>query len=316
MTTIASRNIEILGTSLKGITDIDEALKIAHLDWNVNLVPANALTVLTEDGVIDTKIPGANLVMRDDTHLTLGVVKGRYRAVSNRDVFSMGTEIMRLGGQAELGGELDYGRRAFMRFALPEAEVAVGGHDLVRFGFDITTAHDGSGHVAARLWALRQICTNGMTAYIPHTNYTVAIRHTGDAIHRIATAGQIIREASAYAKSFAAVAEELISTKFTRSEFIAYIDALYPMPTEDGRGLSIWQNRREDLIGLFEKAPTNEEGRGTAWAAYNAVTEYLDWAAPIRNHGNESADFVRALRQFDGSSQDVKDRAFAALISA
>ncbi|WP_036323494.1 hypothetical protein, partial [Microbacterium gubbeenense] len=75
--------------------------------------------------------------------------------------------------------------------------------------------------------------------------------------------------------------------------------------------------RHDALLSLFRLAPTNELGRGTAWSAYNALTEYLDWMAPVRGAGagddDEADALLRARRQFDGTTQKVKDRGFALL---
>lgn len=313
-TRIATRSLKLLGQDLSGITSVTDALHAAGLDWGVNAIPATNLAVLTDDGVISTQIPGQYLVMRDDTHVTLGVVGGRYRTVDNADAFALGDEVIRLGGQLTCGGPLDGGRRAFLRFELPEAQVAVGGKDLVSFGFDLTTSHDGNGNVAATIWATRLVCTNGMTATIKDTPNSVAIRHTGDPVYRISQAGAIVRQAAAYAKSFAATAEEMISTRFTPAQFTQYIDTLYPRPVEPaGRRVTVWENRRHELMSLYRLAGTNEEGRNTAWSAYNALTEYLDWTAPVRSHTGTTEQTTRARRQFDGATQPVKDRAFQLL---
>jgi len=308
MNTIARTNIS-LGTDLAGVTTVDEALTTAGLDWGLQVQPANDIVLMNEDGIVTTSIPGMNLVMRDDTHLTLGVVGGRYQAVANRDAFILGDEIINLGGSLTRGGELDHGRKTFLSFELPEANVQVGGKDLVTFGFDVTATHDGTENIVAKIWARRLICTNGMTASIKGIPHMVKIRHAGDPLRRIVEAGTVVRQAAAYAKSFAATAELMISTRFTLREFTAYIDRLYPAPDADEkRAQTIWHNRRNELISLFQIAGTNEEGRGTAWAAYNAVTEYLDWTAPVRNPNN--VPNIRAVRQFEGANQEVKDRAF------
>ena len=72
-------------------------------------------------------------------------------------------------------------------------------------------------------------------------------------------------------------------------------------------------NRSDALTRLFVDADTNANIRGTRWAGYQAVTEYLDHAAPV--HGKSTADKAvnRALRSIDGAVVETKEKAFALL---
>ncbi|MGP5048094.1 DUF932 domain-containing protein [Glutamicibacter ardleyensis] len=302
-----------LGINLEGITSIEEATRVAGLDWNVNIVPAEGLMMMSPDGITNTSIPGMRMVMRSDNHITLGVVGGRYQPVDNHEVFSLGEHILNQGGKLIAGGSLNYGRRTFMRFDLPEAQISVGGADLVNFGVVLRANHDGSGTVSAGVEGLRLVCTNGMTVRmnVPHA---FSIRHTANARQRLATAEHVLRGAITYAKEFSAIAEDMLSRPFTHSEFMAYIDNLYPQPEDkEKRATALWANRRNELSSLFRFAETNDFGRFTQWSAFNAVTEYLDWAAPVRTSGDQTIAETRAIRQFDNATQVVKDRAFSLL---
>lgn len=304
-----------MGHDLSGITNIDDALTAAGLDWGLIMVDGNQpITILTPDGVINTTIPGQRFVMRDDNYVTMGMVKSKYEIVANRPVFSLGQHLLDQGAKLRDGGELDHGRRTFMRFDLPEATVNVGGVDLVTFGVSLIANHDGSGNVSARITAVRQVCTNGMTSTIQGIPDTFRIRHTASAQERLEEAGNILRGVSQYANGFAAAADLMFDVRFTRTEYAAYIDTLYPRPAEtEKKAHTIWENRRAALLSLFSYAETNNIGRGSKWAAYNAVTEFNDWAAAVRvtaASGVKTVTEARTLRQFDDSNRAVKDRAF------
>ncbi len=79
------------------------------------------------------------------------------------------------------------------------------------------------------------------------------------------------------------------------------------------RSKTMAANRTGALNQLFTEADTNASIRGTRWAGYQAVTEYLDHAAPV--HGKTAGDKVvnRALRSIDGSVVETKEKAFALL---
>lgn len=312
MSTIAIRPNVQMGTTVTRASNIDEALQMADLDWGLNVLPADNLTVMTDEGMTETSIPGMRLVTRDDTHLTLGVVGNRYAPLSNSDVFGVGEHLIAQGAQILNAGEVDGGRRVFMNFSIPDSRATIGQNDLVDFSISIRANHDGRGDVTASLVGKRLICSNGMTAKIPSLPHTFSVRHTRNAAARMGEARAIFQGAVRYAKEFAAIAQELLDTPFTRREFSDYIAAIYPEPGKgEGRTRTIWENRRAALMQLFSAAPTNEAGRGTAWNAYNAVTEYVDWVTPVRGGGDETD--IRTRRQFDGAGQSIKDRGFALL---
>lgn len=311
------RKTKVLGVDLEGITSIEQALDVAGLNWGIQIEDADNLAITTEEGVLNTSIPGMRLVMRDDTNLTLGVVGGRYHPVDNKSVFAMGEHILNQGGVLAEGGTLDRGRKAFMRFDLPGTSVEVGGKDLIKFGVVIRANHDGSGTVTAGIEGHRLVCTNGMTVKMKGLAHQFTIRHTASAHDRLGEAQRVLRGTMQYAKSFAAVAEEMLSRKFTETDFKRYIEALYPRPSEDEkRATTLWENRRSELMALYRFADTNDLGRGTQWGAFNSVVEYLDWGAPVRVSNRTTTDEVRARRQFEGSNQAMKDQAFDLLIPA
>lgn len=138
-----------LGHDLTGITNVEEAIDKAGLDWGLKIVPGEALTVLTDDGLISTSIPGQRLVMRDDNYVTMGVVGARYHGVDNRSVFSLTQHFLDQGATFREGGERDHGRQVFMRMDLPGCNVPlIDGKDLIKGGVVVKASHDGS----ARSW--------------------------------------------------------------------------------------------------------------------------------------------------------------------
>lgn len=303
-----------IGHDLTGATDIDSAVTRADLDWGLKVVPADNLSVTTEDGVFSTAIPGMRMVMRDDTYTTMGVVGGRYTEVDNRSVMSIGKTIMDQGGVPTSGGPLDHGRKVFMKFDLPDAQVKVGGVDLVDFGVVLRASHDGSGNVMGQVVGTRLWCINGCTTKIKGVPNEFKIRHTASAEQRIAEAHKIMEGAALYANSFVAATDAMLDTKFTLAQYKRFIDNLFPRPEEDeGRAVTLWENRRNELITLFKFADTNDMGRNTVWGGFNAVTEYLDWNAPVRATGGQTQPEARARRQFENTTQATKDQAFAML---
>lgn len=312
----ALRTTRRLGVDLSDVTDVETAMVRADLNWGLDIMPADNLDVGGPDGEkFATSIPGMRLVMRDDTHTVLGVVGNRYEPVDNKSVFSLSQYFLAQGATFKEGGSLDHGRRCFMRFDLPDTSVSLlNGKDLVTFGVVIKASHDGTGNVSAALEGTRLICANGMTAKMQGLPHIFTVRHTANAQTRMAEAEAILSGAALYARGFAAAAQHMLDTPMSKEEFTVFADELFPQPdAESKRATTIWENRRANLLNLFRFAATNEAGRGTAWAGYNALTEFLDWESPIRSTDGSPLDVVRARRHFDATNQDAKDLGFALL---
>jgi Domain of unknown function (DUF932) len=71
--------------------------------------------------------------------------------------------------------------------------------------------------------------------------------------------------------------------------------------------------RAGSIVKLWTSSPTVAPIGGTRWAAYNAVTEYVDHYAKVRTSGDQAA--ARALRAvtIGSAAQTLKARAFRLL---
>lgn len=299
----------VLGTNISAAPSLDGALATAGMDWTILDHPAENLTLLTDDGVTSTSIPGHRMLLRSDNHTTLGVVGNRYTPVDNASAFALADSAKMLGARFAYAGELDHGRRAFLTMDIPEATVHVGGHDAISFHIRLMTSHDGSSGITGDVQGTRLVCTNGMRSKLGST-HRWNIRHTASADHRMDQARDALRHAFAYAKTFAAYAEDMITTPLSVREFDDLISTLLVKPDEDAstRSHNTWNRRRDELMDLFRNAETQEEGRHTRWSAYNAFAEWQDWYRPA-NNGPRG----RAQRNFTPESAGLTERAFELL---
>lgn len=302
-------NAAVLGTDITSATDASDALRIAGLDWDLIDTPADDLTILSEDGVTLGRMPGRRLISRSDSDVILAAVGSRYATISNYEAFSLSDDAKALGAQFAHAGEIDHGRTTFMTMSIPEASVQIAGVDPIDFGFYLRTSH-GAGAATWSVSARRLVCTNGMEVGLPGSSRTFSIRHSASAQHQLTLASKAVQDAMVYAKTFAAHAEKLVDDRMSTREFTNFIDTLCPKPEEGRKAATTrWENRRASLQELFTAADTQEEIRGTRWAAFNAVSEYHEWLAPTRG----DSDRARALRQFSGTSDDFRQRAYSLL---
>ncbi|PZT95415.1 MAG: hypothetical protein DI630_24320 [Gordonia sp. (in: high G+C Gram-positive bacteria)] len=296
-----------IGTDISKATDVSDALRIAGLDWGLIDMPSPTLAVFGEDGITNVTMPDRRLIVRDDTNVVLSAVGSRYVPLSNSEVYAVADHARALGAQFNSAGEINHGRSTFLTMNIPEATVNVAGHDPVSFKLVARTSNDG-GIAFLSVSALRQVCSNGMTIGVG-VPQTIEIRHSASATQRLQEAEQAMTAAMRYAKEFAARAEQLAATPMRTNEFDRFLAELHPRPAQERKAAHTrWETRRDVLMNLWAHSETNEEGRGTAWGALNALVEWADWFKPTR--GGEEA---RALRQLDDTNAAIRQRAYRLL---
>lgn len=303
----------ILGTDVHGATDMNDALDIAGLNWGLTVTDASELTIMGADGVTMTGMPGRRFISRDDTGEILAAVGNRYTPITNREAFALADHAKNLGAQFAAAGSIDHGRTVFMSMEIPEATGHIAGVDPVDFGFYLRSGHDGESATYS-VSARRRWCTNGSeVGSLAATPRSWSIRHTSSAQENLILARQAVAGAIAYAKAFVAHAEAMATTPMTTAEFMQVLDIMAPKPDEERKAaVTRWEKRRDMLLDLWANADTQEEIRGTRWAAFNSITEYLDWYAPTKG---EDPTRARALRQFNDAGAATRRRAFDLLVA-
>ncbi|GAB36269.1 DUF932 domain-containing protein [Gordonia otitidis] len=296
----------VLGTDISHATNIDDALKIAGLDWGITTVDGDTgISVIGDDGEYSAFAPNRKLLLRDDKPIVLGMVGATsYTVVENRTAFALADNARSMGAVFTAAGELDFGRKTFVTMNLPEAGIVIGGKDAISFDLRFRADHAGTGAVTMELEGTRLWCLNGCTTRLSLPIRWV-IRHCSSAEERIAAVSTAMRGAFRYAKEFAALGERLISSPMRLDDYLVYIDQLYPRP-DDARKAAVtrWEKRRSDLIGLYRTSQLQQDAPGTAWSAVAAATEYDQW---FRNARSPES---RARRQFTAGEDSFTTRAF------
>ncbi len=116
----------------------------------------------------------------------------------------------------------------------------------------------------------------------------------------------------AYVDEWSIGAQQLIETQMTNDAFDAIVRNLYA-PKDDAAKMAVtmFEQRRERLLGLYTSAGTQENIRGTAWAGYNALVEDLDWFLGVRNAEDKTdVDAYRFERSITEGATDEKTKAW------
>ena len=303
-----------LGTVFEDEVNTDEMLKLAHLDnWNVRLED-----VAIPEGFSSDKnysfVSRTNPFDKTQTDV-LGVVGERYVPLQNEDLFSFGDNLLDGGGRWETAGSIKNGRVVFGSIALADSITLDpnGVADKIDNYLLINTSHDGSIAIQASITPVRVVCANTLNLALSSfkgkkdVKQTFKIRHTQTAEGKIAVAREALGLAHRYIDEFSQIANEMIQTEITKAQFDKIVELAYPAPKgEDKKGSHKKYNGKIDLLQSIYVGDFNNTISGTAWGAFNALTERLDWYRSSRGKNNES--ILASASGFDPMINAEKNR--------
>jgi phage/plasmid-like protein (TIGR03299 family) len=243
----------------------------------------------------------------------LGVVSDRFVPVQNRQAFGFLDAVVAEGSlRYHTAGAQGQGERIWLLAKLSDQIRVRGGDDLVDQFLLLSNAHDGSAALRVFFTPVRVVCANTLSlAHRQSAGEGISIMHKGDLQAKIRQAQEVLGLARRFFDDAAAVIDRLAGFSPTSAQLAAYFRELYPDPLE-GKDNARAVKTRSELQRLFEEGFGHDQPgvRGTAWAAYNAVTEYVDHHRPGRGHG----DRERASRRLDsiwfGTGARLKERAW------
>ncbi len=301
----------------------EEALRLAHLSgWNVRKVPAFA-KIGEGKAALHVPIPGSYATIRDNPWTpgqvdVLGAVGNQWTAFQNEDLAGfLNALVHESQGNIETAGSLREGREVFVTTKLPEG-MTVGGTDKLDLYIAALTAHDGTKATRFIATEVRVVCKNTQRAAEAGAVSSASIRHTSGATKYVEVAREKLGLAVVGFADLEAEFERMIQTQQTEAEFAKMVDAVFypkgdvPDPKEKSRALTIKTHRDETLLSLWADAETQANIRGTRYAGYQSVIEYLDHFAPVQ--GSDGDAVLAAARRAERAltnPQPERERAFA-----
>lgn len=284
-----------LGTEVPDALTSADAITAAHLDWSVSTE-----AIITESGLAIPDGRRCRAIIRDDTRTVLGVTGRRYKPIQNQTAFDF---LDTLAGQRTLryhtAGVLGRGECVWILGQLA-GTIRVGKTDDTILKFLLfSNRHDGTATATARMTPIRVVCENTLSqAMRGGKDGVVSIRHTGVLENKVAEAQRILGLAVVAYDDLGAMINAAAGRQLNKTQLKAYFNTLYgpgrKRTDEDGDdsgdsgdGSKVHgktQKVLDRLEELFTSSPGNDMPgiKGTAWAAYNAVTYYVDYERPSR----------------------------------
>ena len=306
-----------LGTKLDNAATAVEAIQAAHLDWTVQAQPIWLHDVIYNYSG-QTKVEGYNAIQRVDTGKVFGIMSDRYEIVQNVDAWSFMDGVLGTGGaHYHTAGALRDGSVVFILAQLDGTQEIVKGDPVEKYLL-LTTSHDGSLALQIHTTPIRVVCGNTHTAALAHGRQYVSIKHTSAVHLRIEQAQKALARGETYFDDYVKEARQLSRQYMGEQSMGLFTKKLLSI---DGNSATKVNSQTEaaerEINELFITGRGQDlpHVRGTAWAAYNAVTEYVDYRSRVQKIGDVTqgsllAQDRRLHRSWFGRGQEIRNHAW------
>lgn len=265
-----------LGTVIKSATDSASAIKLAGLDWTVEQWPIRAFN--PDKPEIEAGCPDRVANVRTDTKRVLAVVSKGYEVFQNVKAFDfMDAIVGEKLAMYETAGSLQDGKRVWMLARVPK-EYRAGKEDVIRPYVLLTNGHDGKHGLRMIATTIRVVCQNTLNLAMRNSfgSDGLSIGHWGNLEKRVEEARLKLGLISQRFDLFDEELRRLLAVKMSDKKLAAYFNGLLPKAENERQAKT-----RETVIVKFHENFVNSRNalpgiKGTAWAAYNAVSEFAD----------------------------------------
>jgi phage/plasmid-like protein (TIGR03299 family) len=263
-----------LGTKCDSLKSVDDALKAASLDWHVRL---QKLYYMGPDKK-PLLVPTRRAVVRGVDHALLATVGSDYELVQNSEAFAiLQPACKELGVTIETAGALGKGDRVWMLGKLPKSFHPVHG-DRVDGYFLVLTGHNGWTSLTARPTPVRVVCANTLALAVSGSDAIVNLRHTKSGAAQLDEAAEMVTKLVKTLRETNETFAQLAARKMSPTELREYVNRV--LGIDDNAKAAVQTSRRDRILELAANGKGVEFAPSTAWAAFNAVTEYVDHVRP------------------------------------
>lgn len=268
------------GVVVENAPTTDEAIEIAGMNWNVNLIPS---FIKIGDKEVAT---GEYAIVRDKDNSVFGNVGERYVPYQNKQAFDwckplVETEFFKM----ESAGSLKGGHICWSLLKADEAEVVA--NDKLKNYLLITWSHDGTKSVQVTPTTIRVVCNNTLQMALNSSKSSEIskVRHTTNIVPKLEQVRKIHEATATAFKAQQDAFKRLLDKKIeTPEEFVdrvlqeAFGASNNLNNMKEGRGKTILLNTREALLnGAVNGSGIKEQGIGnTLYGAFNGVSEVIE----------------------------------------
>ena len=299
-----------LGTQLTKPPTAAEAIKAAGLNWMVEkkqLFAIEGSTAMPVEGKFAI-VPGDQWGKADCP--IFGVVSDGYEPLQNSAAFSFFDPIIEMEEATyETAGALYDGKRVWV-MAKMVGSICVGKNDIVDQYLLLSNSHDATSAVQIKFTPIRVVCNNTLTMALQGSPMQ-RVFHDRNLGRRMMEAQEMLTQIVQYYQEVGETFQALAEIEMNQERLNEYLTAIFPDPKDpnEERAMKYIRMNRAASERLFRHGKGNNESdvRGTLWAAYNGVTEFIDHRDKIPFVSSEHG---RLDYMWFGEGYRIKARAF------
>jgi len=238
-----------------------------------------------------------------------------YQPVQNVEAFGFFDDVIAQGEAVyHTAGSLFNGRKIWILAKLPD-DITLNQDDVIQPYILLSNSHDGTNALRMQLTPVRVVCSNTLR-FASSERGGFYGKHTRNVMQRAGEAREVLGLATAYYEMFARRADQMLNTRMTVMEVQQYLQGVYQFNSDKTYADQDHRVRAayETTLDLLSH-PTNTLGgmQGTAWAAWNAVTYYVDHERIVRGTDDQRDD-RRLDASWFGAGADLRQRAYDLLV--
>lgn len=261
--------------------DINFAMESANHDFEVDKVDLS-----TNTGIA---VPDHVGIVNHNNGQYLGTVGRGWEPVQPKTIYEIGEELMNSTG-AKINGTFSLRNGSVMGISFYLGQREYISNDPVDLNFVMTNAFDGTHSIAGHAFTYRLSCMNQCNT----SNKLYSLKHTKNVMNRIEVVKEMMKYYENEIKNFDKKMTRLAGTSMNTEQAVAWFRSLFPAPKNETA-----ENRLNNQISVFIDCLHNGRGcnirgvKGTAYGAFQALTEYINYHRATRVHNNREEEEVR-----------------------
>jgi len=291
-----------IGVALENPPTEAETIMAAGLNWRVE--KRALFTPKKASGGIDgdmTSVPGWSAVVRKDNRRVLGVVGRTWQPLQNRDAFTFFDPFIEAKiADFHTAGSLKDGQYVWVLAKLRADPMTVVRGDPVEQYLLLSNSHDGKAAINVRFTPVRVVCWNTLSmATGDDASPFLRIRHAGNLKQTMQRVQEVVNITN---RNFEMTLQQY---RFLASRQVQNIEKFVLDVLQVPDDVEKPPRALNNIVQLFDagRGQDNAAVRGTWWAAYNGVTEWVD-----HQRGREG---TRLHAAWYGEGRRIKQRALA-----
>jgi len=257
--------------------------------------------------------PTRKAIVRPDTGLIMGVFKQGY-SMHQYDEWLLDSVATLLDDDLSIGsaGLLKGGALAWVQVEVPD-NIETPEGVIFRPHLLASTSFDGSLATTFNRSVQVVVCDNTLSCALGEKAQRFKVKHSRYSSMKLGDARDALGIIHSISEDFAREVAELSATRVSDAEWRKFLDAIAPLEKDGeavkGRSLTMAENKRDDLMRLWNHDERVAPWRGTAYGVVAAMNTYTHHVGIVRGADRAERNMLRAVTggvdKLDGDTVDT-----------